>query len=39
MVTNNSEVIANEAVYETMPDNDVVQGAQDHNETDYDVIL
>ena len=35
------EVISNEdAVYETMPDNDdVKQSVQDHNETDYDVIL
>ena len=37
------EVIGNEAaVYETMPDNDdVIQSSsvQDHDETDYDVIL
>ena len=41
VVTNNrDEVIGNEAVYETMPDNDeAVQNVKDHNETDYDVVL
>ena len=39
---NTDEVVANEAVYETMPDDnqdELVQSVKNHYEADYDVVL
>ena len=39
--SNGDTVFTNEAVYETMPDNqdELIQSVKDHYETDYDVVL